>query len=191
MRAWKGGFLSREDYEALYGIGDLDGLVKRLKETPYGRDIEETRTRVKDKSPLSLLIPALKNHIVRVHRLLRKSCPSDALLLLEAVLSPFEVYNIKTIMRGIEKNTDPEEVFAATVPTWRMDTKALKELIDQKDIRGVISLLDTWGMPYAKPLKEGYKGYSDEKRLSLLEMDLDRFVIEFYLDALDDSEENR
>jgi V/A-type H+-transporting ATPase subunit C len=190
VRAWKGKLLSREEFETLYGIGDLDGLVKRLKETPYGRDIEEARARDKERSPLQLLIPALKNHIVRIHETLKGNCPGDALLFLEAVISPFEVHNIKTVMRGIEMQTDPEEAFAATIPTWRLDTRALKELIDQKDIRGVISLLDTWGVPYARPLREGYGEYSKEKKLSLLEMKLDRFVAEFYLEALDSSDED-
>ncbi|MCP3678376.1 MAG: V-type ATPase subunit [Deltaproteobacteria bacterium] len=190
MRAWKGKLLSREELEALYGIGDLDGLVKRLKDTPYGRDIEETKARDSEHSPLQLLTPALKNHIVRIHETLKGNCPGDALLFLEAVIAPFEVRNIKTVMRGIEHHADPEEAFAATIPTWRLDTKAMKELIDQKDIRSVISLLDTWGMPYARPLREGYGEYLKEKKLSLLEMELDRFVIEFYLEALDSSDED-
>ena len=106
------------------------------------------------------------------------------------MVAPFEVYNIKTIMRGIENSIDPEELFAATMPTWRLDTKALKELIAQEQIRAVISLLDTWGVPYGKPLREGYAEHEEEKRLSLLEMGLDRFVFEYYRDSLDGKSED-
>ncbi len=190
MRGWKGILLSAKDYEGLLSIPDLDSLMKKLKETPYSQDIEETRTRFKSETPLQLIIQALKNHIVRIHRMLKKGCPESALALLEAVMAPFEVHSIKTVMRGIERNIDPEETFSALAPAWTLDTKALRELMNQKDIRGVISLLDTWGLPYAKPLKSGYEEYSKEKRLSLLEMALDRFVFEFYFDNLNSSDED-
>ena len=106
------------------------------------------------------------------------------------MLAPLEAHNIKTILRGIENSADPEEIYAATMPTWQLDTKALMELIGRREIREVISLLDTWGVPYGKPLREGYGEYEEEKRLLLLEMGLDRFVLEYYRDGLEGKSEN-
>lgn len=185
LRAWRSGLLNREAYDGLIATDTLEGMMDRLKATPYARDIEVASSRLGGESESEVLEAGFKGNLQSVLKGLWRYAPTDAEGLLKAILSWWEVYNIKTVLRGGDKGVPPEEVFPLLLPCGHLDEMALKELTMARDVRGVAQLLDTWGSPYAKPIREGLQRYIKDKDLMPLEVAIDRFLYEHHLKALE------
>jgi len=96
----------------------------------------------------------------------------------------WDVHNLKTIVRGIHKGVNPDEIYSILIPAGDFDESALKELARQSDINGLIHILNTWDNPYGRPLMDGLSGYLENKEIIGLELALDRFAFDFHLGLL-------
>lgn len=185
IRAWRSGLLNKEAYDGLIATDTLEGMVERLKSTPYAPDIEVASSRLGGGRESEVLEEGFKRNLQGILKGLWRYAPSEGRPLLKAILSWWEVYNIKTVLRGRDKGVPLEEVFALLLPCGYLDEMALKELAMARDVRGVAHLLDTWGSPYAKPLREGLQRYMKDKDLMPLEVAIDRFLYEHHIKALE------
>jgi len=185
IRAWRSRLLNKETYDGLIAADTLEGMMDRLKATPYARDIEVASSRLGGGRESEVLEVGFKGNLQGILKGLWRYAPSGAEAFLKAILSWWEVYNIKTVLRGGNKGVPPEEVFALLLPCGHLDEMALKELTIARDVRGVAHLLDTWGSPYAKPLREGLQRYIKDKDLMPLEVAIDRFLYEYHLKVLE------
>ncbi|MBI5287291.1 MAG: V-type ATPase subunit [Deltaproteobacteria bacterium] len=185
IRAWRSQLLKKEVYDGLIAEDTLEGLIERLRVTSYARDIEVTRSRLGDKDESEILEGGLKGNLERVFGGLWKDAPPMARELLRVILSSWEVYNIKTVLRGGDKGPPPEEVFSLLLPCGSLDVQALKELNQARDVKSVASLLDTWGSPYTRPIKDNLSRYVKDKELMPIELALDRFLYSNALEMLD------
>ena len=70
---------------------------------------------------------------------------NDAARYVRIFLNRWDVHNLKTILRGKNIHSPPEEIREALVPAGTLDEATLVELLKQNDVRDVIDLLATWG----------------------------------------------
>ena len=174
IRAWRGDLLTPEAYDGLIAAKSVQSLMNRLKETNYARDIEIAAARYEDER--EIVEGGLKGNLAKTFNDLWENAQPRARILLRAIFSLWEVYNLKTLVRARINGISPDDSMSALIPAGEMDESAVKELNQQKDVQEIIKLLYTWGSPYARPMKEVIGQYLRERQLIIIELALDRFA---------------
>lgn len=182
VRAMRGALLLKGDYEPLMRLDSVEALVEKLKAAEYGPFIEAASARYPD--ALEALSKALLADLSESLGKLWKIAPEGARPLLKAVLSNWEVYDLKTLVRGLSRGVKREEIKAVLVPAGEFDMAALNTLLSSKDIPDLIGFLETWGSPYAGVLKPGLREYQRNGRIIELELGADLRTNRLLLEAL-------
>lgn len=188
VHGWKGTLLGPEDFNRLSSAGDLDTLASLLGATHIGPAIEIARAGMGEKggtmgTAASVSI-ALRSELQSSLSRLWRTAPEEARALLKAVLGPFELLSLKTVIRGLERGVPRDEITQSTLAIGELDLTALKELSALKDLSEMARKLRTWGSHYAGPLKRALKAYSRTKSLLELELELDRYAITHWFEGL-------
>lgn len=189
IKAWKGECLTQAAYDKLIGAEGIQALLYCLKDTVYTRDIEAASARYKNETDIAE--GAFRVNLARAFRQLWDYSPEDARILLRAVFSIWEAYDLKAIARARANGISPDDSISVLIPAGEMDESALKELNLQKDIQEAAKLLHTWRSPYATPLKDAIEQYLRERDLIIIELALDRFVHKYCLSAAEGNELNK
>ncbi len=189
IKAWKGELLTRAAYDKLIGAEGIQALLYCLKDTVYAMDIESAAARYKNET--EILEGAFRRNLARVFKQVWDYSPEDARILMWAVFSIWEAYDLKAIARARINGISPEDSISVLIPAGEMDESALKELNQQKDVQEVAKLLHTWRSPYARPLKDAIEQYRRERDLIIIELALDRFVHKRSLSAVAGNELNK
>src|SRR3989304_5077886 len=160
----------------------MDEVVEKLRSTEYAADIEAASARSDKKE--EILSIALKNNLSETFARLWKITPEGAGPLLKAVFSNWEVFCIKTVMRGLARGVKRDDIQDVLVPAGGLDSGALNTLVTSKDVPDLVRFLETWASPYARPLKRGLPAFETDGRLIEMEVALDRRASEMLLDLL-------
>jgi len=182
VRGMKRHLMDREFFEKLMSKPDIDAIITELEKTPYHEAIEKASVQ---SSGIRLIDQALRFNLVQTYRLILSLVRDEAFEKhVRIFLEKWDIQNIKTIIRGKNVSIPGDEILACLVPAGQLDEVTLIELIKQQDVRGVIDLLATWDIAYARPLTERFGKYAEKKDLAILEYALDRFYYERALQLL-------
>lgn len=184
VRARRGMLLKEEDYTRFLYAEGIDSMVEFLRKGVYGKDMEAAKARFGEEDRIKLIDYGLKENLSSTLDLIWNEAPQEARPLLKPLYSIWEAYNIKTILRGMERGVEAEEVWERLFPVGEFDEFALRELCHQKGIKDVIYLLSIWGSPYARPLRRMYHEYEKSHSLYTLELELDRFLYPLLMECL-------
>lgn len=180
MRGMKSRLLTRRQLDDLITRPDLPSLIADLENSPYREEIIDAKGRLEG---ILCVESALRDNFTKTFRKIQDFArQEEAERYIVIFLHRWDVQNIKTILRGKNIHVTSEEIGSCLVPAGEMDEVTLNELLKQPDVRGVIDLLATWRVPYARPLTEAYPDFAKTKDLAVLECALDRY---YYTDALD------
>jgi V/A-type H+-transporting ATPase subunit C len=182
LRGWRSGLFKKEDYDAFIESESIEDYMDLLRHTGYGPDIGVAGARYE--RAYDILSSALRSNLSKSFQSLWEKTPTGARTYLKALFSTWEVYNIKALLRGIDRGVSREELFEALVPVGELDLPALKELIRSKDINDLLRLFRTWGSPYAAPLIEGLLAYQRHHSLIEMELRLDIFSTRFFASTI-------
>lgn len=175
VRAIKGRLLGRNGVLELLAQPGLSARIEYLKKSDYGEALAAHLA--KEADPLrgaeQALRTRLADDLIRMDRFLNGE---RIRALLRSILAFEDGWALKTILRGVGRGEAADRVFLLVAPTPGLDDSALKELAWQKDVRGVVDLLATWGSPFATPLANAYERYLPHREPFFLEMALDRFL---------------
>ena len=179
IRAMEGRLLSWGQYESLLDQGTLDALVKALKSSPYARTLEQVLTAL-DPTQLSQTIiridEALRRDLAENLNTLRRFFSDRSHELLNALFLRWDVYNLKTVLRGKRAAAPVVEILATTFPVGILDDVAVAELARAPTMQAVANLLETWRLPLARPVRTGLNLLGEADALQPLEYELDRFA---------------
>lgn len=182
LRGLRGRLIGGPQYSGFLKSLSVEDYISRLGETHYGVYIEKARARLSD--PPSIISRALADNLSDTLSLLWKASPEEARPLLKALISPWEAFGLKALIRGIERGAPFEELLDIAVPAGEFDRRTLSILASSKSVPDLISFLDTWGSPYAIPLKEGLEEYLKKRSLLELEIRLDSHMPLSFLRSL-------
>lgn len=168
VRGRMGRLFREPDYAPLFATEGPAELIDRLRSSAYGPRIETASARF-DRAD-EILSSAVNDGLASDLKTLWEEAPEEARPLLKAVVVEWEVFDLKAIVRGIARSVKREEIQRELIPAGEFDSAALRTLLTSEDVPGVVGYLDTWGSPYAAPLKEGMELY--RKRGSTGEMEL-------------------
>jgi V/A-type H+-transporting ATPase subunit C len=122
---------------------------------------------------------ALKDNMVRTFQKVMSVSNDEARRLLTTLLGRWDLFNIKTIIRGKHMNFPDEVIIDSLIAVGQLTQVDAEELAKQVGVKGVVDTLATWGLPFAVPLRETLPEYNESADLSLLELALDRYYYQW------------
>jgi V/A-type H+-transporting ATPase subunit C len=170
LRGMRSHLLPLEFYERLIEDVDIAQVVKDLMDTEYGPDLEGE---VVHGFTAGVIDEALKQNMVRAYRKVLSFVDPKARKLLSTLLGRWDVFNIKTILRGAHNHVAFDEMKMSFFPAGYLGQDELEALAKFDDVRAVIDTMAMWGLVYAAPLRRAYPDYTRDNDLAPLELALD------------------
>ncbi|MBZ6495586.1 V-type ATP synthase subunit C [Natrinema longum] len=172
VRSRRAAMLSDEDYRKLIRMGPSE-IARFMEETEYEREINELGTRF---SGVDLIEYALNRNLAKHFDDLLEWSEGKLYDRIVRYLRKFDVWNLKTIIRGIYTDTDPEEIRTDLIRAGELDDGTIDRLVEVDSIEDVIELLD--GTIFAEHLEVAFEEYEESGALVPLENALDRAFYE-------------
>lgn len=180
VRAMEGRLLGGKQYASLLGQATIDPMLEVLKSSPYARALEQALAG-HDSTHLAgttvCIDEALRRDLVENLRALRLYFSDRSRELLGTLLLRWDVFNLKTVLRGKRAAAPVEELLATTLPVGVLDDFAVAELARAPTMQAVVHLLEMWRLPLARPVRTGLNQLGEADDLQPLESELDRFAI--------------
>jgi V/A-type H+-transporting ATPase subunit C len=171
LRAMKSRLLDRLVYEELLNTATFDELISALARTPYRPDVETALMRY---GGARCIAEAVRLNVARECGQIRSFFDGEPRRLIGVLLGRWDVFNLKTILRGHARGIPTDQIVESLVPAGDLDAPALAALAAQPTVRATVDLLVTWRLPYARPLVEAMPAYTRRGDLAELELALDR-----------------
>ncbi|MCP3678473.1 MAG: hypothetical protein GY721_13075, partial [Deltaproteobacteria bacterium] len=165
-----------------------DSVIRILEDSDYGVDMAESLAR---HSRSQAVEEAISRNLVRSYRKMLSFATGPARDLLDTLLGKWDIYNIKTILRGIHSGSGPNRILENIVPAGRLEGASLEELANQPEVKALADMLATWNIDYFQPISGNLKRYIRERDLARLEYELDSFYFQTSLGRLKKRDSNR
>ena len=149
LRAMKSRLLARGELETLAEVGSLQGLISALAKTAYQKSIEAALTQA---SGLECIAQAIRMDLINICGKVRNFFRDDAGRMVSIALRPYDLHNIKAILRGLSRNVPSAEILSALLPVGEVNYAVLAELARLPGPRAAIDLLASMNEPIAQPL---------------------------------------
>lgn len=172
IRGMRSRLMSREFLDNLIASHDVGALIQALSDTEYGPDLDDVLIKGRDATTID---EALKNNMVRTFRKVHSVLNEEAGYVLTTLLGRWDVFNIKTILRGTHMHLVNEEIAEGLLPVGYLSQVELDALAMLEDVRAVVDTAATWGLPYASAMRAGYVEYMKSGELADLELAMDRY----------------
>ena len=184
IRSMEADLLSENQLKELSAFRELSAAIAYLKNSAYGVYLPATA----DESVLyrtdTALRTSLSDSILKIVRIL-KGCDGE---LIQMLFGRWDVFNIKTLLRGKLNNIPSQEVLSATVPAGNLPEGILQERYKQPSVQTMLSMLLTIGFSYVAPLLK--IKYLHEGDLFKGEVELEKTFFAYILRRLKNSGKN-
>ncbi|GAB4284193.1 MAG: V-type ATP synthase subunit C [Coriobacteriia bacterium] len=176
VRGMRSRLLKPAFFEELMHAKDIGAVIQALMDTEYSSELEE---RLLQGRTANNVDEALRDNMVHTFNKVLSVINDEAYELVTTLLGRWDVFNIKTIVRGLHMHLAEDEITEGLVPVGQLSYIDLEELTRQGDIKALVDTLDTWDLPFGVPLREVLPQYLENEDLSLLELALDRYYSEW------------
>lgn len=176
IRGMRSRLLKQAFFDDLMGSKDVGGVIQKLMQTEYGPEVE---SHILHGRTAGNVDEALKDTMVSVFQKVLSLANDEARDLIRTLLGRWDLFNIKTIVRGRHMNLPAEEITSSLVSVGQLTQIDAEELARQESVKGIVDTLSTWGLPFAVPLREVLPEYHENMDLSVLELALDRYYYQW------------
>jgi V/A-type H+-transporting ATPase subunit C len=179
VRAKKNQLLGADAYPKLLAREASD-IARALQEGQYKAEIDELAARHRG---ADLVERATRLNLGRTYAQIAGFATGELARTIAAYLARYDVYNVKTILRGKFAKAKPEQIMDETIPAGTLAPR-LAELARLEKIEDVVDALR--GTPYHKVLVKQTEG-KQLANLIEVENDLDRAYYAILLESVPDS----
>ncbi|VVB96717.1 V-type ATP synthase subunit C [uncultured archaeon] len=151
VRAMKGKLIPKDMYPKFLNM-EIPEITRFIGESEYKKDVDELGKKYRG---TDLFEHALNQNLALTYRKLIEVSQNEANFLITEYLRSFDIWNIKTILRGKISGASEEEILEDVVSAGQLRYRDLTELVKIGTVEGIIGALS--GTPYY-PALEGYKG---------------------------------
>jgi vacuolar-type H+-ATPase subunit C/Vma6 len=149
LRAMKSRLLSRLEIEALANVDNIKALIAALTKSAYRKSVEAALAR---SSGMDCITTALHDDLIHTIGKVRGFYHEQAEEMISIVLRTYDIYNLKAILRGLEKNAPPGEILAVLLPIGDLSYGILGELARAPNSRACADQMASMGLTLAQPL---------------------------------------
>jgi V/A-type H+-transporting ATPase subunit C len=175
VRSRKASLFDDDDYRKLIRMGPGE-IARFMEESEYETEMNALGAR---HSGVDLIEYALNRNIAKHFEDLLRWADGRLYDLIARYLRKFDVWNIKTAIRGVYSGADRESIENDLIRAGELSDEQLENLLAAGSIEEIVEQLD--GTRYGDPLAEAFTEYEDTGVLVPLENALDR---EFYEELL-------
>ncbi|MFP8957439.1 V-type ATP synthase subunit C [Natrialbaceae archaeon A-CW3] len=172
VRARRAALFSDEEYRKLIRMGP-SGIARFMEETEYEREINALGARF---SGVDLIEYALNRNLAKHFHDLLDWSEGRLYDLIARYLRKFDVWNVKTIIRGIYTDTPSEEIENDLIRAGEIDDSTIDRLLEVDAIEDAIETVNR--TMFYEPLSAAYDVYEETGALVPLENALDRAFYE-------------
>jgi V/A-type H+-transporting ATPase subunit C len=172
VRGMKSRLLDMSFFEGLMESPDMRRIIADLSETEYGTDLDKELLHGRTAQQVD---EALKDNLVRTYQKVLGFLEGEGWFIVRTLLGRWDLFNLKTIIRGKHLAMPTEEILTSLMPAGQMSEIELEALAKVSDVRAVVDTLATWESPYAEPLNEAIGAYVQEGDVAAVELGLDRY----------------
>jgi V/A-type H+-transporting ATPase subunit C len=158
IKGWHSRLLSAGALAEIIDLPDFPAFVKWVESGPYAADWQLARARY---DGLDAVEWALESHFGAATGRLLKISEGGPHRLITVLLRRWDLANLKTVIRGIALKWSGHEIVRSLWPAGTLDLIKLKELAEQRTLRGVADILATWQDPLAAPLNACLAAFDD------------------------------
>jgi len=151
VRAMKSKLIPKEMYPKFLNM-EIPEITRFIGESEYKKDVDELG---KKYSGTDLIEHALNRNLALTYRKLIEISQNEANFLITEYLRSWDIWNIKTILRGKFSGASEEEILEDVVSAGELTYRDLARIVKIGTLEGVIAAFDK--TPYYPVLKE-YKG---------------------------------
>jgi V/A-type H+-transporting ATPase subunit C len=155
---------------------DLKSVLQELMHGEYAADLEETLIRGRGATEID---DGLRGNLTHTFNKVLGFLNDEAYDICSVLLGRWDVFNLKTVLRGRHLGLSAAEVRAALLPVGVLEQTDLDALLSFPDIRAIVDTASTWGLPQASALRAGLVQYQRTGALADLELPLDRHYAEW------------
>ena len=171
LRAMKSRLLQPTVYADLLNAPSPEDLVAYLIHTPYRKAMEKALV---TSSGWECLAAGLREYLGETLDKIGSFFRGDAGRLWGAIIGRWQVFNLKTVLRGQAHAVPAGEILGALVPVGDLHSSDFQRLVQQTSVRATVDLLATWRHPLAPALLTAMAAYAEHRDLAGVEMALDR-----------------
>lgn len=175
LRGMRSRLLKRDRLEHFADYSDLHQLIQELMQTEYAPDLEEALIHGRSAAEVG---EALRLNLVRTYRKVFGFMNGEAVEICGVILGRWDVFNMKTILRGKHAHLSNNEISEGLLPVGSLSQSDLDGLVKQPDVRAVVNTATTWGLREAGALREGLNEFQRTGELADFELALDRHFAE-------------
>jgi V/A-type H+/Na+-transporting ATPase subunit C len=168
VKARKAFLYNRETYLKLLQM-DLPEISRFMGESKYKDEMEELGAKY---GGIDLLEYALNLGMARDMNDVVGFCEGELKMLLGSYLMRWDVWNLKSILRGKNYGASEEEIRATLVPAGSLKMQQLLDLIKKANVAEIVEGLS--GTMFYKPLSSAMDDYNRTHTLSKFENALDK-----------------
>lgn len=156
----EGELLSQEQISELLSFRELSSAASFIKKTVYSISFFEG-AEGSEGSMANTTDTAIRASLSASMQKILSMFKGDENSLIQILLSKWDVFNIKTLLRGKLNHAVSDEVLSATIPAGSLDENMLKEVYKQPSIQAMLDMLFTIGYSYVSSvikIKNLYQG---------------------------------
>jgi len=146
VKARKATLIPRSQYMK-YMVMDLPSIIRHISETAYAKEISDLSTMY---SGIDLVEAATYENLARNYTEVLGFCGGKLREDLQKYLKKWDIWNIKTILRGKSYGASPDEIIEDLVTAGSLPRNYLHDLAKAKDLDTVIDLMKP--TEYHKPV---------------------------------------
>ncbi|MFC4989969.1 MULTISPECIES: V-type ATP synthase subunit C [Saliphagus] len=178
VRSRRNALFSDEDYRKLIRMGPSE-IARFMEEHEYEEEINRLGARF---SGVDLIEYSLNRNLAKHFDDLLEWADGRVYDQIARYLRKFDVWNVKTIIRGIYTDTPSEEIGTDLIRAGELPDRTVDRLLEVETIEDVIEVLE--GTLFYEPLDSAYEHYEETGALVPLENALDRAFYENLLGDL-------
>lgn len=175
VRAMMARLLDEQVYRQILEAPDYHSAIGVLEDTEYAKDVEEA---VLEGINPTNIDRALTKNLIRNFDRIKHFISGRPHELIEVLLSRWDLYNVKTILRGKRALVPSIEIERNLVPIGFLDMTVLGEIIRQPDLRSALDAMVVfsmeWPIPYGRAISASLAEFLHEHDLSIVETALDQ-----------------
>jgi V/A-type H+-transporting ATPase subunit C len=175
VRAMKSKLIPREMYPKFLNM-EIPEITRYIEESEYKKDVDELGKKYKG---IDLIEHALNQNLATTFRKLIEVSQDEANFLITEYLRSWDIWNIKTIIRGTFSGASEEEILEDVVSAGQLRYRDIVEIVKIGNVEGVIAAFAK--TPYYSVLKE-YKG-----DLAEIENNLDKWYYSNLMKAVNET----
>ncbi|MBF4509602.1 MAG: ATP synthase A1 subunit C [Aeromicrobium sp.] len=187
VRGMRSRLLKQAFFDDLMSSADIGAVIQKVLQTEYGPELED---RILHGRTATQVDEALKDNMVGTFRKVMSVSNDEGRRLLTTLLGRWDLFNVKTIIRGIHMHLDHAVITDSLITVGQLSQVDADELARQSTVQGVVDTLATWRLPFAVPLREALPEYLESEDLSILELALDRYYYDWAAKKLKGRREN-